>query len=167
MGPSNGKDDEAEPDELDTTEFHKVVDDEAKGNGKLTCEYQRQRYEVAPIEELKQTMAEAPSSSSSSSSSAEPGGAVGGEGGSHTNLDGAAYAVSLIACPVDLPHAHYSASKGLSDAELVDAAKERYGTNVLSVPTPRFVDLYVEQLLSPLVIFQLFTSALWLLDAVS
>ena len=38
---------------------------------------------------------------------------------------------------------------------------------MLSVKTPRFVDLYIEQLLSPLVIFQMFCSVLWLLDAVS
>ena len=34
------------------------------------------------------------------------------------------------------------------------AREERYGANILSAPTPRFVDLYVEQLLSPLAIFQ-------------
>ena len=36
-----------------------------------------------------------------------------------------------------------------------------------SVATPRFIDLYVEQLLSPLAVFQIFCSVLWLLDAVS
>ena len=45
-------------------------------------------------------------------------------------------------------------------------ARERYGANILSAPTPRFVDLYIEQL-SPLAIFQIFCSLLWLLDAVS
>ena len=126
----------------------------AKGNGKLSCEYQRQRYEMAPIEEIK---------------AAKASGGLYGEAdvGGHTNIEGASFAVSLIACPVDLPHAHYSASTGLAEEEAVAAAQERYGTNVLSVPTPRFVDLYIEQLLSPLVIFQLFTAALWLLDAVS
>ena len=47
------------------------------------------------------------------------------------------------------------------------AREERYGANILSAPTPRFVDLYIEQLLSPLAIFQIFCSVLWLLDAVS
>jgi len=49
----------------------------------------------------------------------------------------------------------------------VRAREERYGANILSAPTPRFVDLYIEQLLSPLAIFQIFCSLLWLLDAVS
>jgi cation-transporting ATPase 13A1 len=34
----------------------------------------------------------------------------------------------------------------------------------LSIPTPQFLTLFREQLLSPLAIFQFFTSALWMMD---
>ena len=114
-------------------------------NKRLTCEYQRQRYEVLPAAEAKA--------------------ATGGD--ELVDVETSEWAVMLIACPIDLPHSHYAGSKGLLTEEMSTMHTQKYGTNVLSVATPRFVDLYVEQLLSPLVIFQLFTSALWLLDAVS
>ena len=44
--------------------------------------------------------------------------------------------------------------------EQVRVRTEHFGPNTLSVTTPRFIDLYIEQLLSPLVIFQVFTSVL-------
>ena len=52
-------------------------------------------------------------------------------------LDGAKHAVKLISCPVSLPHSSYAASKGLVNADEVAAAQEKFGTNVLSVATPR------------------------------
>ena len=119
-----------------------VANDE---QGLLCCEYQRQRYEVLPAAEAKELT----------------------DGDELVGADECAYAVRLISCPVDKPFTHYARSKGIEDAVQERQHQERYGTNILSVATPRFVDLYVEQLLSPLVIFQLFTSALWLLDAVS
>ena len=122
---------------------------QAKGSTQLTCEYQRQRYEIVPSSELAVSAAAAK------------------DGTEHVGLDKCSWAVKLTACPVDLPHTAYSKSAGHKEAAAVAAAKDKYGTNVLSVATPRFLDLYVEQLLSPLVIFQLFTSALWLLDSVS
>ena len=81
--------------------------------------------------------------------------------------DGYDGAVRLMRCPVGLPASHYAASAGLVKNEDVSLRAEQFGPNVLSVKTPRFVDLYIEQLLSPLVIFQMFCSVLWLLDAVS
>ena len=44
------------------------------------------------------------------------------------------------------------------------ALKAQFGLNTLSVKTPSFVALFKEQLLSPLAMFQFFTSALWLMD---
>uniref|UniRef100_A0A7S2I2T1 Cation-transporting P-type ATPase N-terminal domain-containing protein n=1 Tax=Haptolina brevifila TaxID=156173 RepID=A0A7S2I2T1_9EUKA len=119
----------------------------SKHTGLLTCEYQRQRFEVMPLEEAL-----------ASASKSDP---------ELIHTEGAAWAVRLTRCPIDLAHSHYVGSEGLKDKETVEATIEKFGTNVLSVPTPRFIDLYIEQLLSPLVIFQLFTSALWLLDAIS
>ena len=40
-----------------------------------------------------------------------------------------------------------------------------YGKNVVEVRVPGFLELYREQLLSPIAMFQVFTSLLWLLDA--
>jgi len=57
----------------------------------------------------------------------------------------------------------YHESVGLSDKE-GEASASIFGTNTLTVPTPRLLDLYKEQLVSPLVVFQIFTSILWLLD---
>ena len=80
---------------------------------------------------------------------------------------GREWAVAVIRSPVSLPIRSYLSSRGLRSADSVSSAFESYGFNILSVRTPRFIDLYVEQLLSPLVIFQIFVSVLWLLDAVS
>ena len=121
--------------------------------GRLTCEYQRQRYELRLLTEV--------------DARPKPTNKAAAEAAALIRPENAAWAVELISCPTDLPHAEYTKSKGLIAPTMVAAAKERYGTNVLSVQTPKFIDLYFEQLPSPLVIFQLFTSFLWLLDAVS
>jgi cation-transporting ATPase 13A1 len=115
---------------------------------RLTCEYQRQRFEILPAEQLR-------------------GESSGADTEDLTSLEGVAWVAKLISCPIDLAHEAYAASKGHDTEAAITTASEKFGTNVISVATPRFVDLYVEQLLSPLVIFQMFTSALWLLDAVS
>ena len=114
---------------------------------RLTCEFQRQRYEVLPLAEA---LADA-------DADAEP----------LVGANAAKWAVRLVRCPDREPYSHYVGSSGLADDASIRANLVMFGPNMLSVPTPRFVDLYVEQLLSPLAIFQLFTSALWLLDAVS
>ena len=46
----------------------------------------------------------------------------------------------------------------------VAAAMKRYGDNSLSVPLPTFWKAYKEQLMSPVTVFQIFTTLLWLLD---
>ena len=42
--------------------------------------------------------------------------------------------------------------------------KEKFGQNTLSIKTPGFLELFLVQLLTPVAMFQFFTSALWLLD---
>ena len=122
-----------------------------KGSEALSCEYQRQRYEVVRVDEL------APAGDERARKALA-------DELDHT--DGAVWAARLIRCPTELRHGDYLDHKGLDSEAAIAAQTERYGTNVIAVATPRFVDLYLEQLLSPLVIFQLFTSALWLLDAI-
>jgi cation-transporting ATPase 13A1 len=39
-----------------------------------------------------------------------------------------------------------------------------YGPNKMSIPIPEFFDIYKEHMVAPFFVFQLFTSALWLLD---
>jgi len=71
--------------------------------------------------------------------------------------------VSPLKCPVDLSLSEYATWGGLSDRE-VKLRKEHYGLNQLSVPPPKFLDLYKEQLVSPIVVFQVFCAILWALD---
>jgi cation-transporting ATPase 13A1 len=39
-----------------------------------------------------------------------------------------------------------------------------WGPNKMSVPIPDFLDIYKEHMVAPFFVFQLFTTALWLLD---
>jgi len=71
--------------------------------------------------------------------------------------------VSLLKCPVDHALRYYAEWEGLSERD-VKLRNEHYGLNVLSVPPPKFLDLYKEQLVSPIVVFQVFCAVLWALD---
>mmetsp|Transcript_79550 Transcript_79550/g.125471 ORF Transcript_79550/g.125471 Transcript_79550/m.125471 type:complete len:1593 (+) Transcript_79550:56-4834(+) len=71
--------------------------------------------------------------------------------------------VRLRKSPVDLQISLYHASKGLNDDE-IDRGNELFGKNTLVVPTPKFWELYKQQMVSPLVVFQFFTALLWMLD---
>mmetsp|Transcript_44325 Transcript_44325/g.73934 ORF Transcript_44325/g.73934 Transcript_44325/m.73934 type:complete len:1591 (+) Transcript_44325:133-4905(+) len=71
--------------------------------------------------------------------------------------------VSMLKCPIDHNLSFYARWKGLSERE-EKLRKEHYGLNVLSVPPPKFIDLYKEQLVSPIVVFQVFCAVLWALD---
>lgn len=66
--------------------------------------------------------------------------------------------------PLRLTLSHYATSTGL-DSRAVPVAEHRYGKNVVEVKVPSFISLYKEQLLSPISMFQVFTSLLWLLDS--
>jgi hypothetical protein len=116
----------------------------------LCCEFQRQKYEVTLA------AAEPPSSLTPAAVAEEELALLGEElaPGSSAADAGAAATIRLVPFPTRNTRAFYGASLGLPNAEAVRAREERYGPNVLSAPTPRFVDLYIEQLLSPLAIFQ-------------
>eukprot|EP00039_Didymoeca_costata_P012204 m.175013 g.175013 ORF g.175013 m.175013 type:complete len:1509 (+) comp15415_c0_seq4:169-4695(+) len=72
-------------------------------------------------------------------------------------------AIVLIACPIDRSLDMYRNSEGIQESEL-GQARDQYGKNTLTLPKPNFLTLYKEQLLSPLAMFQFFTSALWMMD---
>jgi hypothetical protein len=106
--------------------------------GRLVCEFQRQRYEYF-------ARGDEPS-------------AEGEQDAAPPVADGCDGAVRLIRSPCALRVGAYASSRGLATVDEVALRGEQFGPNVLSVKTPRFVDLYVEQLLSPLVVFQIFCS---------
>jgi len=114
--------------------------------GRLVCEFQRQQYEILPAEEAR---------------AADTDGELVADGAEATQ------ALRLVRSAVDKKVGFYTGATGLASAEEVAERTEGFGPNLLSVRLPSFLELYVEQLLSPLAIFQVFTSLLWLLDAVS
>lgn len=72
--------------------------------------------------------------------------------------------VTEVLCPTDRPLAEYHASRGHATRADADGARERYGDNSLNIPTPSFAELYKEQIMGPVPVFQIFCAALWLLD---
>lgn len=71
--------------------------------------------------------------------------------------------VRLVKCPDDLPVPFYRDSLGLR-CDQVDELRDRFGDNMLQVEMPTFMQCYKEQLLTPLVIFQVFVALLWAAD---
>jgi len=109
---------------------------------RLGFEFQRQRYEYIPQEDAE-------------TERSKQDGIVG--------LGACNGFVRHVECPVDLPISTYHESQGLDDEE-VKVGCDRFGQNTLSIQTPKFLDLYKQQMMSPLVVFQFFTSILWMLD---
>ena len=73
-------------------------------------------------------------------------------------------AVRVIEPPAALPIPDYLEAVGFETTRCVERAEALYGKNTLTIASPKFFDLYKEQLVSPLVVFQLFTALLWMLD---
>ncbi len=69
-----------------------------------------------------------------------------------------------LRCETALSGEHYRSSVGLDTKGKVEIQTAKHGKNKFDVPSPAFIELYKEQLLSPFTVFQLFTSGLWLLD---
>ncbi|CAM9156199.1 unnamed protein product [Chrysoparadoxa australica] len=69
-----------------------------------------------------------------------------------------------IRCPTNMPLSFFLAWRGLQGETAIDQARTMFGPNKFEMATPKFVDLYKQQVLSPFTIFQLFTTGLWLLD---
>ena len=77
--------------------------------------------------------------------------------------NGACGAIIPVQCPLAEPLGKYASSRGLSVAAAT-VAERLYGKNEFAIPLPSFRDLYVEQLMSPIAVFQIVCSFLWMLD---
>ena len=62
-----------------------------------------------------------------------------------------------------ISRSRYFKKQGLSRPEVL-ANQSHYGTNSLAIAQPKFLDLFKQQLVSPIAMFQFFTSLLWLMD---
>ncbi|XP_049849224.1 uncharacterized protein LOC126318274 [Schistocerca gregaria] len=69
-----------------------------------------------------------------------------------------------ITSPVSLSLCTYLDSEGHQSQSAVEEALRKYGKNVFDIPLPSFWELYLEQLLAPFFVFQVFCVALWCLD---
>lgn len=74
--------------------------------------------------------------------------------------------IAPLPLPTNLPVSEYLGSAGL-DPNGVPRLRDRYGANQISLPPPRFTQLLLEQMLSPLAVFQVFSALLWFLDGYS
>eukprot|EP00054_Salpingoeca_dolichothecata_P000146 m.16120 g.16120 ORF g.16120 m.16120 type:complete len:1361 (+) comp10277_c0_seq1:123-4205(+) len=68
-----------------------------------------------------------------------------------------------VTAPVNRPLEHYIFTQGLDEEEAADRFV-RYGENKFEILMPSFKELYLEGLLSPFTVFQMFCILLWCLD---
>lgn len=54
-------------------------------------------------------------------------------------------------------------SRGLT-SDKIPLIEKHYGLNIFDIPVPTFVELFVEHMLAPFFVFQLFSISLWLMD---
>lgn len=74
-------------------------------------------------------------------------------------------AVRELSFPLDRRVVDFvSSNQGITDVAELQKRQSLYGLNTVDVPVPPFWKLYMDQLLSPIPIFQLFCSALWMMD---
>ncbi|KAF1772700.1 P-type ATPase, cytoplasmic domain N [Phytophthora cactorum] len=60
----------------------------------------------------------------------------------------------------------YLESRGLSSEHEIEAQLDLYGKNEFSIPQPNFVDMFKQQLLEPLTVFQIFSYSLFTLGMI-
>ena len=85
----------------------------------------------------------------------------GGGGGKGSKIRGE---VREVVTPVANALASYvKPTRGMSP-DAVASCVSRYGDNSLRVPLPTFLEVYKEQLMGPVTVFQVFTVLLWLMD---
>ncbi|WFD32787.1 putative cation-transporting ATPase 1 [Malassezia sp. CBS 17886] len=58
----------------------------------------------------------------------------------------------------------FLAARGLATGASVAQVQKMYGRNLLEIPVPRFVDLFLEHAVAPFFVFQIFCVGLWMLD---
>ena len=71
---------------------------------------------------------------------------------------------TVIPYPVDDLVGDYQESVGIEHETQLQKVDLVYGPNKMSIPIPDFFEIYKEHMVAPFFVFQLFTSALWLLD---
>ena len=69
-----------------------------------------------------------------------------------------------LLCPISLPLKEYASSDGLQSVTQIERTFEEFGENSFAIPMPTWLDLYKEQLASPIAVFQLLCCVLWMLD---
>jgi manganese-transporting P-type ATPase len=69
-----------------------------------------------------------------------------------------------IPYPVDETIEYYQTAEGIENDLAKNKADLVWGPNKMSVPIPDFMDIYKEHMVAPFFVFQLFTTALWLMD---
>ncbi|CAE7817995.1 SPF1, partial [Symbiodinium sp. CCMP2456] len=84
-------------------------------------------------------------------------------GDNGTDPDDEVGEVQLTPCPVSEPLSKYLQATGVGNDD-AEHLKSRFGDNLLEVELPSFFQCYKEQLLSPLVIFQVFVALIWAAD---
>jgi cation-transporting ATPase 13A1 len=112
--------------------------------GKYYIIFQRQRYDYNPkltINELEQPKLN----------------------GDHSKITYQFGGFTLMQCPDHLDVRKYFAGKGLNSSEVL-LQQAHFGLNSLAIKKPNFVELFKQQLVSPIAMFQFFTSLLWLMD---
>eukprot|EP01127_Copromyxa_protea_P019679 TRINITY_DN6440_c0_g1_i1.p1 TRINITY_DN6440_c0_g1~~TRINITY_DN6440_c0_g1_i1.p1 ORF type:complete len:1356 (+),score=374.54 TRINITY_DN6440_c0_g1_i1:25-4092(+) len=67
---------------------------------------------------------------------------------------------SVVNCPLST----YAESRGIQDVQTLEAVKSKFGRNEFDVPQPTFMDLYKQQIVQPITVFQMFCTLLWMLD---
>ena len=71
---------------------------------------------------------------------------------------------AVIPYPVDDLVVDYQESVGIQSETQLKKVDLVFGPNKMSIPIPDFFEIYKEHMVAPFFVFQLFTSALWLLD---
>lgn len=126
---------------------------------RLVFWFQRQKFEILKPTEIKEE--ERGDNSASANGAVEE---ADGEGDLIVGEGKENGAVRPVSFPSKLSPNEYLSAEGLSNNE-AQVRMEHFGRNVLSIALPNFLELMQVQLLSPIAVFQLFTAALWLLDA--
>ena len=71
---------------------------------------------------------------------------------------------SYIPYPVKESIGNYQCAEGIINEKDEKTAALVWGPNKIDIPIPKFLDIYKEHLVAPFFVFQIFCSALWLLD---
>ena len=69
-----------------------------------------------------------------------------------------------IPFPINDTIEFYRNAEGIENDQQERKAALVWGQNKLDIPIPKFFDVYKEHLVAPFFVFQIFCSALWLLD---